>query len=154
MGYECPQCSKENRGGTFVMGHHYCPDCDIRYTDSGKVIGEGRVQMNLDEYQQEASKTAIFPDELPEFLSTGQVYTVLGQTGESGEIAEKLKKAIRENDEEYIEEMRAEVGDVLWYLSQVCEEFGWDMGEVAEDNIVKLQDRQERGKLTGEGDNR
>lgn len=110
--------------------------------------------MKLNEYQEEASRTAIFPDELPEFLNAGQVYTVLGQAGESGEIGEKLKKAIREDEEEYIEEMRDEVGDVLWYLSQVCEEFGWDIGEVAEDNIAKLQDRQERGKLTGKGDDR
>lgn len=111
--------------------------------------------MKLNEYQEEeASRTEIFSYELPEFLSVGQVYTVLGQAGESGEIEEKLKKAIREDDEEYIEEMRDEVGDVLWYLSQVCEEFGWDMGEVAEDNIAKLQDRQERGKLTGKGDKR
>lgn len=110
--------------------------------------------MRLDEYQEEASTTAIFPDELPEFVTVGQVYTVLGQAGETGEIAEKLKKAIREHDEEYIEEMRSEVGDVLWYLSQVCEEFGWDMNQVAEDNISKLKDRQERGQLTGKGDNR
>jgi len=110
--------------------------------------------MDFDEYQEEASTTAIFPDKLPDFVTVGQVYTVLGQSGETGEIAEKMKKAIREDEEEYVEEMRGEVGDVLWYLSQVCEEFAWDMSEIAEDNIDKLKDRQERGKLTGEGDNR
>lgn len=111
-------------------------------------------QKTLSEYQSEAEETAIFPDELPDFIEVGQVYTVLGQAGESGEIDEKLKKAIREKDPEYIEEMRAEVGDVLWYLSQVCEEFGWNLGDVAQDNLDKLQDRQERGQLTGEGDDR
>jgi NTP pyrophosphatase (non-canonical NTP hydrolase) len=50
--------------------------------------------------------------------------------------------------------MRSEVGDVLWYLSQVCEEFEWSLCDIANDNIEKLQDRQERGKLTGEGDER
>lgn len=110
--------------------------------------------MKLSEYQKTAKETAIFPNELPDFLGVGQVYTVLGQAGESGEIEEKLKKAIRENDEQYIEDMRAEVGDTLWYLSQVCEEFGWDLGRIAEDNIDKLQDRQQRNQLTGEGDNR
>lgn len=110
--------------------------------------------MNLDEYQEEASRTAIFPNELPEFLEVGQVYTVLGQSGETGEIDEKLKKAIREDDEQYIEEMRDEVGDTLWYLSQVCEEFDWSLEDIAEDNLAKLQDRQERGQLTGEGDDR
>ena len=110
--------------------------------------------MNLDEYQNEAEETAIFPDDLPEFLTVGQVYTVLGQAGESGEVEEKLKKAIREDDPKYIEEMRSEVGDVLWYLSQVCEEFGWSLEDIAEDNLDKLKDRQERGQLTGEGDDR
>ena len=110
--------------------------------------------MDLHEYQKEATKTAIFPDELPNFLNIGQVYTVLGEGGETGEIQEKLKKSIREDDEEYIEEMRAEVGDVLWYLSQICEEFDWNMEKIAQDNLTKLQDRQERGKLTGTGDKR
>ena len=110
--------------------------------------------MDLDEYQNQAEETAIFPDKLPDFIEVGQVYTVLGQAGESGEIEEKLKKAIREDDPEYIEEMRAEVGDVLWYLSQVCEEFDWSLEQIAQDNLDKLQDRQERGQLTGEGDNR
>lgn len=110
--------------------------------------------MDLDSYQRQAQRTAIFPQTLPDFLSVGQVYTVLGQSGESGEIDEKLKKAIRENDEEYIEDMRDEVGDCLWYLSQVCEEFDWNLGQIAEENIEKLQDRQERGQLTGEGDDR
>jgi len=110
--------------------------------------------MDIEEYQSEASETAIFPNELPDFIEVGQVYTVLGQGGESGEIQEKLKKAIREDEEEYIEDMRAEVGDSIWYLSQVCEEFGWELEEVAEENIEKLQDRKERGELTGEGDNR
>ena len=110
--------------------------------------------MKLDEYQDEASKTAIFPNELPDFIEVGQVYTVLGQSGESGEVEEKLKKAIRENDESYIQGMRAEVGDTLWYLSQVCEEFDWSLEQIAEDNIDKLQDRKDRGALTGEGDDR
>lgn len=108
----------------------------------------------LDGYQREAERTAIFPSELPDFLDVGQVYTVLGEAGETGEISEKLKKAVREDDEEYIAEMRDEVGDTLWYLSQVCEEFGWSLEAVAQDNLDKLRDRQERGQLTGEGDDR
>lgn len=110
--------------------------------------------MDIDRYQDQAEETAIFPNELPDFIEIGQIYTVLGEGGETGEIQEKLKKAIREDDEEYIEDMRAEVGDVLWYLSQVCEEFDWELGAIAEDNLAKLQDRQERGELTGEGDER
>lgn len=110
--------------------------------------------MEIEDYQDEASKTAIFPEGLPEFLDAGQVYPVLGLAGETGEVEEKLKKAIREEDEEYIEEMYDEVGDVLWYLSQICEEFDWSLQDIAERNIAKLQDREERGQLTGKGDNR
>jgi NTP pyrophosphatase (non-canonical NTP hydrolase) len=110
--------------------------------------------MELEEYQEGAAETAIFPNELPEFIEVGQVYTVLGEAGETGEVAEKLKKAIREDDEAYIEEMRAEIGDTIWYLSQVCEEFDWELENIAEENLEKLSDRKERGQLTGEGDNR
>ena len=110
--------------------------------------------MEFDEYQSQAEETAIFPDELPDFVETGQVYTVLGASGETGEIQEKLKKAIREDDPSYINDMRAECGDTLWYLSQVCEEFGWDLNAIARDNLHKLQSRQERDQLTGEGDDR
>jgi NTP pyrophosphatase (non-canonical NTP hydrolase) len=110
--------------------------------------------MDFDDYQEQSKSTAIFPNDLPDFVTTGQVYTVLGQSGESGEMQEKLKKAIREDDEQYIREMRAEVGDVLWYLSQVCEEFGWNMDDVAKENIEKLQSRQQRGELEGKGDDR
>jgi len=42
-GFECPECGQENKGGTFVLGHHYCTSCDTRYTDSGEVLGTGRV---------------------------------------------------------------------------------------------------------------
>jgi len=110
--------------------------------------------MKLNDYQRGAASTAIFPNELPSFIEVGQVYVVLGEGGESGEIQEKLKKAIREEDYEYVQEMRGEVGDTLWYLSQVCEEFDWSLEQIAQENLTKLSDRQERGQLTGEGDNR
>lgn len=42
-GFECPECGEERKGGTFVLGHHYCPKCNIRFTDSGEKIGTGRV---------------------------------------------------------------------------------------------------------------
>lgn len=110
--------------------------------------------MDLDDYQAQASETAIFPEELPDFLDIGQVYTVLGTGGEGGEVQEKLKKAIREGDEAYIEAMRDEIGDAVWYYSQVCEEFDWSLETICEENLAKLADRQARGQLTGEGDDR
>lgn len=110
--------------------------------------------MDVDEYQSRTTETAIFPDELPEFLDIGQVYVVLGTGGETGEVQDKLKKAIREGDPEYIETMREEIGDGMWYYAQVCEQFGWSLEEILRENLEKLQDRQERGVLTGEGDDR
>ena len=98
--------------------------------------------------------TAIYPDELPDFISPGLVYVVLGTGGETGEISEKLKKAIREDDPEYIEELKMEVGDTLWYLARVCEELDITLEEVATENMNKLIDRRDRNELTGEGDNR
>lgn len=111
-------------------------------------------QTTLTEYQIAAKETAIYPNQFPDFITPGQIYVVLGQGGETGEIQEKLKKAIRENDESYIEDMRNEIGDTLWYLSQICEEFNWSLGKIADDNIDKLHDRDERGVLEGEGDER
>lgn len=110
--------------------------------------------MRMNEYQQVTEETAIYPDELPDFVDVGLVYVVLGQGGEGGEIQEKLKKAIREDDPEYLEAMKDEVGDTLWYLARVCEELDTSLEEVAEGNLDKLLDRRERGQLTGEGDDR
>ena len=110
--------------------------------------------MDFDEYQSKAGETAIFPDEMPDSVDTGTVYCALGLVGEAGEVAEKVKKAVREDDPEYLEDLEAEIGDVLWYLSQLAEQLEIDFGDVADRNIAKLQDRQERDVLTGEGDDR
>ena len=80
-------------------------------------------------------------------------YLALGITGEAGEIADKIKK--KERDGELDEEdLSKEIGDVLWYLSQLASQLDRDLGEIAEENIEKLQDRDERDKISGSGDNR
>ena len=70
----------------------------------------------------------------------------------------KIKKVFRDKDgvisEETREALKAELGDVLWYLSQVATELNLSLDEIAEHNIVKLLDRQARGKIQGDGDNR
>lgn len=110
--------------------------------------------MNLNEYQKKAQKTAIYPV----FGGQGWVYPVLGLTGEAGEIADKLKKVIRDHNGKLPEETRqavkAELGDVLWYVSQLAYELDFTLDEVAQANIKKLYDRLDRGKLGGSGDNR
>lgn len=109
--------------------------------------------MTFDDYQKETNKTAIYPK-----LMHGSVYPALGLAGEAGEVAEKVKKLVRDDEgvvsDDKLKEVKKELGDVLWYVSQVATEFNLSLSEIAEANIVKLRDRAERGKLKGSGDNR
>lgn len=116
---------------------------------------------DFDEYEEQTDKTAIYPDELPEFVTPGLLYVALG-LAEAGEVQEKVKKAIREDDPSYLNDIPAEAGDVLWYLarlpgelSQIDEvDFDGSLGDIADDNLDKLLDRKDRDVLEGEGDNR
>lgn len=107
--------------------------------------------MKLNEYQESAKATAIFPKE------TGLVYCALGLCGESGEVADKLKRVYRDPDlslEDQHEGICKELGDVLWYLSNLADQLGVSLEEIAEMNLKKLRDRAERNVLKGEGDER
>jgi NTP pyrophosphatase (non-canonical NTP hydrolase) len=110
--------------------------------------------MNFDDYQDATERTAIYPDEIPEWLDPELVYLALGISGEAGEVAEKVKKAIREDDEVYMVEAIDECGDLLWYLARFLDEQNQPMSEVAAQNMDKLLDRQARDQLTGQGDDR
>ena len=109
--------------------------------------------MNFDEYQREARTTAQYPD-----MGKNIYYPTLGLAGEAGEVAEKIKKLMRDDHGVLTPERRAglkkELGDVLWYVAALCSELGLGMGEVAELNIAKLRDRKDRGAISGDGDNR
>lgn len=109
--------------------------------------------MNFNEYQEKSRKTALYPDKDNNFI-----YPTLGLSGEAGEVAEKIKKVIRDKngviDDETREEIEKELGDVLWYVSQIATELGLSLDEIGEKNIEKLYSRMERGKLQGNGDNR
>ena len=102
--------------------------------------------MNFDEYQKFARSTAIYPDECK------VVYPALGLCGEAGEVAEKVKKNIR--DGKSLDGDALELGDVLWYISTLADDLGVTLEEVAKANIEKLQSRMERNKIKGDGDNR
>lgn len=108
--------------------------------------------MNMNEYQQQAAKTAIYP------ADQGLTYTVLGLASEAGELAGKLKKIIRdqggERDYGQDYELAAELGDCLWYVALIARELGFDLSSIAAANLDKLADRANRGKLSGSGDNR
>lgn len=110
--------------------------------------------MTLEEYQKATNETTVYPKE----NNLGIIYTTLGLASEAGEVAGKYKKVIRDMNgaitEEVRKEMGKEVGDVLWYVSQVCTELELSLEEVAAANLEKLQSRKERGRLAGNGDDR
>jgi NTP pyrophosphatase (non-canonical NTP hydrolase) len=107
--------------------------------------------MDFNEYQHKSRKTALYPA-----IGHPVIYPTLGLVNEAGEVAGKIKKVFRDKHNKISEDTRqalkAELGDVLWYLAQVSTELGLTLEEVAEANIVKLYDRLERGKLGGDGD--
>jgi len=109
--------------------------------------------MNFTEYQNKSRKTAKYPA-----IGHGVIYPTLGLTNEAGEVAGKIKKIFRDKDgiigAAEREALKGELGDVLWYLAQVCTELDISLDEVAETNIEKLYSRLERGKIGGDGDNR
>ncbi|MFW6283101.1 MAG: nucleoside triphosphate pyrophosphohydrolase family protein [Minisyncoccales bacterium] len=109
--------------------------------------------MTFEEYQKISKQTAVYPD-----VGNNYIYPTLGLAGEAGEVAEKMKKVIRDDKgkitEKKKQELKKEMGDVLWYLSQLARELGLSLDDIAAFNVEKLQSRQERGKLKGSGDNR
>ncbi len=86
------------------------------------------------------------------------VYPTLGLTNEAGELAGKVKKIFRDRDGQITEAdreaLKGELGDVLWYLTQICTQLDLSLAEVAQANIAKLSSRRERGKIGGDGDDR
>jgi NTP pyrophosphatase (non-canonical NTP hydrolase) len=108
--------------------------------------------MNFNKYQEESSKTRKVKYE------PGYIYTALGLAGEAGEVAEKVKKIIRDNavvlSEERREDLKKELGDVLWYIAQLSQDLGFDLEDIAKSNLNKLKSRMERNQIQGDGDNR
>jgi NTP pyrophosphatase (non-canonical NTP hydrolase) len=110
--------------------------------------------MFFQHFQEHTKKTAIYPDACKGTVPAIS-YCALGLAGEAGEIANKVKKLIRDGDTaELRDKIRAEVGDALWYLARLADELGVQLGDLAYQNVIKLQDRKERGVLNGSGDNR
>ncbi len=109
--------------------------------------------MTFDEYQKLSRQTAIYPNQ-----GNNLIYPVLGLAGEAGEVAEKISKIIRDHGgvvgDGHKEEIKKELGDVLWFVAQASTELGFSMKDVASANLDKLFSRMERKKITGSGDNR
>ena len=110
--------------------------------------------LDFKEYQEKSKKT-----DLGTVIKDSNIaYYALGLCDESGEVAGKIKKLYRDYDgkltEEYKKEIAKELGDVVWYMSQLCTKLDLSLEEVAQMNIDKLYSRLERNKLAGSGDNR
>ena len=109
--------------------------------------------MNFTEYQELAKSTAIYPSRY------FKVYPALGLCGEAGEVAEKIKKVIRDgvdylHEEEFKAELTKELGDVLWYVAALASDLDISLDDVAKKNLQKLASRKKRNKIGGSGDNR
>ena len=107
--------------------------------------------MQFNEYQKLAKTTR-------KETATEQ-YVVYNMVGEVGEFCSKLAKIIRDGlpedaEDEFEIGLKKEVGDILWHLSAICDDIGWDLDDVAQMNLDKLKARQEKGTISGSGDDR
>ena len=102
------------------------------------------------EYQEKALKTAVYP------AGMKIIYPALGLAGEAGEVADKVKKIVRDKNDsdEMKRDIAAEIGDCLWYCAVLANDLGFDLAQIADGNLQKLADRQQRGVLHGSGDKR
>ena len=109
--------------------------------------------MDFNTYQKNARLTAQYPN-----LGSNYIYPTLGLVGEAGEVAEKVKKVIRDKkgvfDDESKKGLKKELGDVLWYVSNICTEFNFSLDDIALQNLEKLKLRAAKGKISGSGDDR
>ena len=109
-----------------------------------------RDNWNLNNYQMKAKKFAIYPERMK------VVYPALGLAGEAGEVADKVKKIYRDDrtDAKFLAEIAKEIGDVMWYCAALANDLGFDLQQIAEMNIHKLNSRKASGTIVGTGDNR
>ena len=121
-----------------------------KWTDieSFEVFDSG--QMN--DYQRAAASTAIYKQE------HAVIYPALGLAAEAGEVANKIKKLIRDGPDKrpltWREDISYEIGDVLWYCSELADNINYTLGMIAAQNLSKLQKRKDKGTLGGSGDTR
>ena len=108
---------------------------------------------DFNKFQQEAIRTAVYPD-----VGWNLYYPALGLASEAGEVCGKIKKIMRDKrgaaTKVDTEDISSELGDVLWYISQVALDNGWKMSDIAQTNIDKLESRKIRNLILGQGDNR
>jgi NTP pyrophosphatase (non-canonical NTP hydrolase) len=108
--------------------------------------------VDFNSYQRSASKFAIYPEQHK------LIYPALGMAGEAGEVANKIKKLIRDGPDKrpltWREDISYEIGDVLWYCSELADNINYTLGMIAAQNLAKLQKRKAKGTIGGSGDTR
>jgi len=109
--------------------------------------------MDFKTYQNLSRKTAVYPKIGKKFI-----YPLLGLIGETGEVFEKFKKLFRDKkgrvNKNFLKDIEYELGDILWYLSNLASDLGLSLEEIAKKNIEKIFDRKKRNKIHGSGDYR
>lgn len=109
--------------------------------------------MTLKEYKDLAMRTndGLCSNRVREALKSqlvdvgGVLNACLGLSGEVGELNDMIKKTIFHGHAINMNEVRKEIGDVLWYLAMMCDSFGFDIEEIAKMNIDKLKERYPEG---------
>lgn len=107
----------------------------------------------LDQYIKFTRNTAKYPGAFSGSIEE-LVYLGLGMSGEAGEVAGKLSKVLRDNDPSMLDELRAELGDVLWFWARLCDALGVKPDDIIDANMKKLTDRKKRDRIGGSGDHR
>ena len=103
--------------------------------------------MQMNQYKTQAAETAIYK------VEHQVIYPALGLAAEAGEVANKVKKILRDGNFDR-NAIADEIGDCLWYIAALCRDLNVDMDAVAQGNLDKLLDRKDRGVLAGSGDKR
>ena len=110
-------------------------------------------KLDFTEYQKLSRRTAVYPN-----IGNNLYYPALGLAGETGEVMNKIKKIMRDKldikDNNLKEMIESELGDILWYISNLATELNLSLDDIAKKNLDKLMDRKKRGKIHGSGDNR
>ena len=108
--------------------------------------------MKIEEYAEAAAETAIYPK------THAILYPALGMAGEAGEVANKVKKIIRDGikaqPETWREDLASEIGDVLWYCAALARDLNIPLSQIAAQNRDKLAARKQAGTIGGSGDKR
>lgn len=164
----CPKCKSRH------YKHIWCPSCGVYFCeDCGHILEKGA--MDFDEYQKRCRETDLFPPKKEESVNLLEYRTLCinGEVGElsekildmalaelaleskAGKLANKVKKIRRDGLSKKLKDgITHELGDIMWYLSILCDLNGVTMKEVAERNITMLADRKKRDVIKGSGDDR